>query len=169
MGDISVFEDQREIGGYQRKHAPRRSVFKGEQVQSMPWIARNRDGPEAHDLYWIELDVSYFIHLASDFHSSLHISQTRTTTETPPLTDLNFSPITVNDYGAGLNGGITVAEANMQEYLLRILGYFPAADYALINAPGVYSGLAERFRAAAPELAANNLDPATEIYVSTLI
>ncbi len=171
MGNIDKFEDQREIGGYGRKHLPKQTKCtpKNTKVQAMPWIAKNKDGPQKHDLYWMELDISHYIHLASDFHSSLHISQTRTTTDTPPLTDLNFSPIAVNNYGDGLNGGISVDEANLQEFLLRILGDFPAANYALVSAPGVYSGLVERFEKAAKKLIANDLNPATEIYVSAVI
>lgn len=163
--------DTYEIGGFPRQYVPERTKFRETDpaVKAMPWIARDPNGPSETDFFWIELDLTYFIYLVTIYHAWIHLSQSRSDANAPPLTDLNFSPITINNYGAGLNGGITVEEADLQESVLKTLCDFPAEKYALINMAGVYPGLSRRLQEATPQFIQNKLDPQQQIYVSGVI
>jgi hypothetical protein len=169
--NINNYIDTNEIGGYPRENVPARTKYHDTdiEVKAMPWIARNPAGPEEFDLYWIELDISHYIHLVSDYHSFVHRSQHYSEAGSPPITDLNFSPITINNYGEGLNGGITIDEANRQQAVLKTLTEFPAHKYALVKADSVYPGLTQRFKDATSEFISYKIDPNREIQVSSVI
>lgn len=169
--DVENWIDSNEIGGSSRTRIPERTKYRDSdpQVKAMPWICRNPNGPSDLDLYWMELDVSHYIHTVTLYHSWIHRSQHYSGADAPPMTDLNFSPITLNNFGEGLNGGISVSEAETQEAVLNILTKFPAAKYAVTRCTDVVPELQQRFEDATPALLACHIDPHTEIQVASVI
>lgn len=165
------WRDSSEIGGVPHPKAPPRTKYRDSDdgVKAIRHIARNPDKPEEGDRELCEQFFSDFIYHVTGMHSWLHRSQYSEHDLFPHVSDLNFSPITINDYGEGLFGGITEGEANLQHKIIKIFKGFPVDEYALVNADHVYKGLVERVAQAKDKYLACGLDPLTELQVSTVI
>lgn len=170
------FIDSLELGGSSlnkgpRSNVPQRTKYLPEdpEVKAMPWIARDPEGPSNDDFRWIELDISYHIHLVTFYHSWVHRSQHYRSDISIPITDLNFTPITTNNYGKGLNGGISNNDAELQESILRILADFPLKEYSVMEMSGVYYRIVEEFGKVSDQLVNYSINPTTDIQSSTVI
>jgi len=171
LEDLPQYVDVNEISGSGRRNVPSQTKYyeTDGNVRTIPWICKNSDGPEENDLYWIELDISHYIFMVTVYHSWIHRAQHYNGAGSPPITDLNFSPITINNYGEGINGGITMEEADQQEFILKILSDFPSKKYSLVKSKQVIPELVLNFREAADEFLNCKINVNSEIQVGCVI
>ena len=117
----------------------------------------------------MELFFTDYIHHVTLWHSWIHRSQYAENDIAPHTMDLNFSPITINNYGQGAFGGITEDEANRQLRIERIFQGFPAKHYTLVDSEKVHSGLIEKVMKEKDKYLSCGIDPEKELHVSTVI
>lgn len=126
--------DNSEIGGNDDKVPPRTKFQKTDPgVRAMPRIAKNPKGPEGDDWEMVQRFFIDFIATVTGKHSWIHPKQYEESEIAPHARDPNFSPITVNNFGEGIFGGITIEELTKQEEILEIFRRFPMLKYALIH------------------------------------
>ncbi|MEM1283302.1 MAG: hypothetical protein AAGG81_07090 [Chlamydiota bacterium] len=169
--DEAGWSNSLEIGGTPNPIAPDRSKYRSSDigVKSMRHIARNPMKPEKHDRELVEQFFTDFIFHVTVMHSWLHRTQYGKSDFFPHMRDLNFSPITINNYGEGLYGGISEAEANLQLKTLEIFRRFAVEKYALVKNEKVDEGLVKRILNASGVYLFYGLDPVKELQVSTVI
>jgi hypothetical protein len=161
---VANWEDASEIGGLAQNVAVPRVNNK-----SFRWIAKSMKGPEAHDFEMIGRFCADTLYRVTFWHSWIHRSQYAVNDLAPHTMDLNFSPITVNEYGQGFFGSISEREANGQLEIGATFRNFPVKDYSILKAEGVDSGLVSRILEAKERYLQCGINVEEELQFGTVI
>ena len=169
--ETAQWYDANEMGANENFQVPARSKFdlSDSEVRSIRWVAKNPAMPESNDKAMLKAFVAHYIHLVTFWHSWIHRTQYAENTLFPNLLDVNFTPITLADYGKGAFGGIDIQTAISQHRFAEVFAKFDVSKYALVESPKVYPGLIRRIKAAASDYLSLGIDPLKEIAFSTVI
>lgn len=163
------WRDKNEIGGKEEGLPPREQYKElDEGVRSIRYIAKNVEGPAFGDREMMEDFIVDFIHHVTIWHSWIHRSQYVTTKDSPDVSDVNFAPLSLGNYGQGPYGGIAMKDAIHQLEVISIFDNFSVENYRLLEAKNVYPGIVKRVEAESYGYFENGIDP-MEIQVSTVI
>ena len=164
------WRDKNEIGG-NGKDLPPREKYKefDEDVRSFRHIAKNVEGPEGSDRQMIKDFIVDFIHRVTLWHSWIHRSQYVTTKNSPNVSDINFAPLSLENYGKGDYGGMKIEEAIHQLEVISIFNNFDVTKYSLVEGKDVHPDITHLVKTMADKYFNNGINPYNEIQVSTVI
>lgn len=165
------WQDTNEIGGKVDDSVPQRKKYKesDETVKSFRPFASDPLKPMPHEKEMLKRFVTHCIHIVTIWHSRLHQSQYAENELAPHLMDVNFTPITLSNYGQGPFGGIDTTSALTQAKTAETFKRFKVEHYALVNNPKVYKGLVDRIKAAAHRYLAVGIDVEKELAYGVVI
>lgn len=168
---MSDWHDASEIGGYVNPNAPARVKYKNsdEGVRSIRWVARDPRKPQEHDREMIAQFAIDFINRETYWHSYIHGSQYLPTRTAPNVTDLAFSPITLEKFGQGPFGGIREEDALKTEKIIQIFKNFPVENYMLLQSATVVPQVKQEIRRVAKKLLECGFDVDKELLGSVCI
>ncbi len=163
--------DSSEIGGYVNPNAPQRSKYKDSDtgVRSIRWVAKDRNGPQGGDKEMITLFAIDFINRETFWHSYIHGSQYLKSRVAPSVTDLGFSPISLENHGQGAFGGIKEVDAIKTEEIIQIFANFPVQNYMLLNSNTVAPQIKEEIAKVSKELLKCDFNAEKELLGSVCI
>ena len=130
----SPWLDANEIGGSGATDLPARTDYKGDKrLRSIRPVAVSPVRPQGKDREQIEHFVVDFINRVTLWHSWIHRSQYVTTPSSPSVQDVNFAPISLENYGRGAYGGLTVDDAIRQLEIVKTFVNFDVSEYQLAD------------------------------------
>lgn len=161
--------DPSEIEGWGNPNAPARTKDRDsdEKVRSMRPVATNPEGPNETDREMIIRFAMHYIHFVTFRHTMAHHSQFKGTSA-PHSMDLNYSPISLENYGMGPQGCISYNDAMEQLRLGEVFKNFPEENYSLLRSKLVPEQIIEGLREIREDMEKYGVDIST-IMVSTVI
>lgn len=161
--------DSSEIEGVDNPNAPARTkcMESDEKVRSLRPVATNPSGPNKTDKEMLIRFATHFIHFVTFRHTMAHHSQFEGT-HAPHGMDLNFSPITLENYGKGPQGGISYNDAMDQLRLAEVFKNFPEENYSLLRSKSVPEEIIEGLKEISEDMLKYDVD-ISKIMVTTVI